>query len=115
MNAEIIDRGRGPEIAGTRITVYDIWDYACEGDHHTFIAAALGLSSTQVIAALEYIEAHKEEVLIEYQKILNRAKVPYPPDVQAKVDEIKAKYDVLWADRRKRAMEDARARDNGGQ
>ena len=26
MKTEIIDRGRG-EIAGTRITVYDIWDY----------------------------------------------------------------------------------------
>jgi len=25
--ADIIDRGRGPEIAGTRITVYDILDY----------------------------------------------------------------------------------------
>ena len=28
MTATIIDRGRGPEIAGTRITVYDIWEYA---------------------------------------------------------------------------------------
>jgi uncharacterized protein (DUF433 family) len=114
MNATIINRGRGPEIAGTRITVYDIWDYAREGDHHTFIAAALGISSTQVIAALEYIEAHKEEVLAAYQKILDRVKEPYPPDVQAKVDEIRAKYEVLWADRRKKAMEDARARDHGG-
>jgi uncharacterized protein (DUF433 family) len=35
MNATIIDRGRGPEIAGTRITVYDIWDYAKVGHHHT--------------------------------------------------------------------------------
>ncbi len=25
--ARIINRGRGPEIAGTRITVYDIMDY----------------------------------------------------------------------------------------
>ena len=115
MNAIIIDRGRGPEIAGTRITVYDIWDYVREGDHHTYIAAVLGLSSTQVQAALEYIEEHKEEVLADYQEILDRQKVPYPPDVQAKLDAIHAKYDVLWADRRKKAMEDARARDNGRQ
>ncbi len=30
MHAAIIDRGRGPEIAGTPITVYDIWDYRKE-------------------------------------------------------------------------------------
>ena len=42
---EIIDRGRGPEIAGTRITVYTIWDYASTGDHHSSIALMLGLSS----------------------------------------------------------------------
>jgi uncharacterized protein (DUF433 family) len=27
LEAKIINRGRGPEIAGTRITVYDILDY----------------------------------------------------------------------------------------
>jgi hypothetical protein len=27
MTARIIDRGRGPEIEGTRITVYDVMDY----------------------------------------------------------------------------------------
>jgi uncharacterized protein (DUF433 family) len=114
MNATIINRGRGPEIAGTRITVYDIWDYARHGHHHTLIAAILNLSSTQVQAALDYIEEHKEDVLAKYQKILDRAKVPYPPELQAKVDETRAKYDALWADRRKKAAEDARARDHGG-
>jgi uncharacterized protein (DUF433 family) len=33
----IIDRGRGPEIAGTRITVYDIVDYLEEGWHPTSV------------------------------------------------------------------------------
>ncbi|MBI3823568.1 MAG: DUF433 domain-containing protein [Planctomycetes bacterium] len=116
MNVQIIDRGRGPEIKGTRITVYTIWDYAREGHHHTFIAALLGLSSAQVQAALEYIEQHKDEVLADYQKILDRAAnpPPYSPEVQAKVDAIKAKYDALWADRRKKAMENGDARDHGG-
>src|SRR5258708_34554959 len=90
MSTIIIDRGRGPEIAGTRITVYDIWDYAREGDHHTYIAVMLGLSSTQVQAALDYIEQHKDEVLANYQKIVDRAKEPYSPEVQAKVDDIRA-------------------------
>jgi uncharacterized protein (DUF433 family) len=114
MNAIIINRGRGPEIAGTRITVYNVWDYARHGRHHTYIAVMLGISSEQVLAALDYIEQHKEEVLADYQKILDRVNEPYPPELQAKVDAIRAKYKDLWAERRKIAMEDARARDHGG-
>ena len=33
MSAKIINRGRGPEIEGTRITVYDVLDYARQGWH----------------------------------------------------------------------------------
>ena len=51
---KIINRGRGPEIEGTRITVYDIWDYAREGDHHTYIAAALNISQPTTISQLQY-------------------------------------------------------------
>jgi uncharacterized protein (DUF433 family) len=58
----IIDRGRGPEIAGTRITVYDILDYVNIGWHHTAIAAMFRISSRQVQAAIQYIEDHEEEV-----------------------------------------------------
>lgn len=114
MNATIIDRGRGPEIAGTRITVYDIWDYAKVGHHHTYIAVILGVSSRQVLAALEYIEQHKEEVMADYQRIMDRVAKGHPPEVQAKVDAIKAKYEVLWRDRRKLALENGDARDHGG-
>ena len=53
----------GGEIAGTRINVYDIWDYARVGHHHTYIAVLLCLSSAQVLAAMDYIEKNKEEVL----------------------------------------------------
>ena len=38
LEAKIIDRGRGPEIAGTRITVYDILDYYDSGWHRDLIA-----------------------------------------------------------------------------
>ena len=64
----IIDRGRGPEIAGTRITVYDILDYTTMNWHHTAIAAMFRISSRQVLAAVQYIEDHKDEVMAEYQK-----------------------------------------------
>jgi uncharacterized protein (DUF433 family) len=115
MTPVIIDRGRGPEIAGTRITVYDIWDYARVGHHHTYIAVMLGLSSAQVLAALEYIEGHKDEVLADYQKILDRIAKGHPPEVQAKVDAIHAKYEKLWQERREKAGLNGDARDHGGQ
>ncbi len=57
MQPTITDLGRGPEITGTRITVYDIWDYAKVGHHHTYIAVILGVSSRQVLAARDYITA----------------------------------------------------------
>ena len=59
----IIDRGRGPEIAGTRITVFDILDYLQDGWHPVAIAAFFRVSSREVDEAIRYIEDHKEEVL----------------------------------------------------
>jgi uncharacterized protein (DUF433 family) len=100
---QIIDRGRGPEIAGTRITVYDIMDYYTQNWHHTAIAGWLRLSSAQVLAAIQYIEEHKEEVTANYQKILERCARGNPPEIQAKLDAIHAKYRVLWADRLREA------------
>ena len=68
IEAKIIDRGRGPEIAGTRITVYDVLDYYKEGWHRDVIASTLRLSSRQVEAAIRYIEEHRDEVMPEYEE-----------------------------------------------
>src|SRR5437868_6364193 len=95
MSVAIIDRGRGPEIAGTRITVYDIWDYARVGHHHSYIAAVLGVSSAQVIAGLEYIDSQKPRVLAEYEKILARVKRGNPPEIEAKLQGSRAKLQAL--------------------
>ncbi len=95
----IINRGRGPEIEGTRITVYDIMDYYRQGWHHTTIGATLRLSSAQVLAAIEYIEQHKEEVLANYQKILERCARGNPPEVQARLDAIRGECDARRAER----------------
>src|SRR6516165_7367038 len=101
MNSAIVDRGRGPEIAGTRITVYDVMDYYRQNWHHTAIATWLRLSSDQVLAAIQYIEAHKDEIQVEYNKMLERETKGNSPDVQAKLDAIHAKYEPLWAERRR--------------
>jgi uncharacterized protein (DUF433 family) len=82
----IIDRGRGPEIAGTRITVYDILDYLEDGWHPATIAAFFRVSSREVDAAVRYIEEHKEDVTAEYARILARAAAGNPPELQARLD-----------------------------
>lgn len=92
MEPEIIDRGRGPEIKGTRITVYDIMDY--EGDHHTEVAALLNLSSEQVLAARKYIEEHKVELMPQYQKMLARDARGNPPEVEARIAQARAAYEA---------------------
>jgi uncharacterized protein (DUF433 family) len=72
MSELIINRGRGPEIAGTRITVYCIMDYVREGIDARQIAAELRLSAAQVASAIEYIHAHEAELAEAYEQIVNR-------------------------------------------
>jgi uncharacterized protein (DUF433 family) len=92
MKATIIDRGRGPEIAGTRITVYDILDYTKDNWHPNSIALWLGISTEQVLAAIRYIEEHEEQVLAEYQKILDRCARGNPLELQARLDANHARF-----------------------
>lgn len=87
VESTIVHRGRGPEIAGTRITVYDVMDYQKHGWARDRIAALFRLSSRDIQAAIDYIEQHREQVEAEYQSILNRHhSYRYPAEVQGKVD-----------------------------
>lgn len=103
----IINRGRGPEISGTRITVYDVMDYYTTGWHRDEIAALFRLASRDIQAAIDYIEAHKEEVTADYQKILDRhANYMYPPEVQAKIDACRGRADQRLAEIRNRRLKE---------
>jgi uncharacterized protein (DUF433 family) len=82
----IHNRGRGPEIKGTRITVYDILDYVLEGWHPAQIATWFRIGSRQVEAAIDYIREHDIEVLTNYVKILQRCARGNPPEIQAKLE-----------------------------
>jgi uncharacterized protein (DUF433 family) len=105
----IIDRGRGPEISGTRITVYDVMDYYTAGWHRDEIAVLFRLASRDIQAAIDYIEAHKAEVTAEYQKILDRhANYKYPEWVQKIVDETRGS-----AKKRLQEIRTRRAQENG--
>lgn len=102
--AVIIDRGRGPEIAGTRITVFDILDY--DDWHHTRVAAMFRISSRQVLAARQYIDEHRDEVMAEYQRILERCERGNPPELQAKLDAAHEKFLEFVRQHREAAQEE---------
>ncbi|HBI41303.1 MAG TPA: hypothetical protein DDY78_00400 [Planctomycetales bacterium] len=82
----IIDRGDGPKIKGTRITVYAVLDYVLAGWHTARIASLFNVSSDQVQAAIEYINERPIEVLKEYVRILERCERGNPPELQARID-----------------------------
>jgi uncharacterized protein (DUF433 family) len=130
----IIDRGRGPEIAGTRITVYSVLDFMIEGWHAERIAEFLRIHPEEAQAAMEYVREHTLEVLREYVKILERAERGNPPELLTKLDAGREKFRQFVKDireakargqtdvrplieefRKARAQEVAHARADGGQ
>ena len=78
----IVERGDGPKIAGTRITVYTVLEYLRAGRTRDWIAAMLNLSSRQVQAAMNYIRDHEQEVNAEYEKILARIRQGNSPQAR---------------------------------
>ena len=100
----IINRGRGPEIKGTRITVYDILDYSGLGWSAARIAAFFRLSSEQVDTALEYIKAHEAQVRKEYQEILDRCARGNPPAVRAKIAAAHKKFRAFLKARKQKQL-----------
>jgi len=111
IEAKIIDRGRGPELAGTRITVYDVLDYHELGWHRDVIADTLDLSSEQVELALRYIDEHREEVMADYAEMRARDARGNPPELQARLkhahERLQAKLSEL-RDANSREAQDAR-------
>jgi uncharacterized protein (DUF433 family) len=92
----IVDRGRGPELAGTRITVFDVLHYLDGGHSPVYIAAVLSLSTDEVQALLQYIDAHKAEVMAAHHQIEERIARGNPPEIQ---ERLKASRERLLAAR----------------
>jgi uncharacterized protein (DUF433 family) len=72
MKPSIIDRGRGPEIAGSRITVYDVLAETRAGVPVEQLAREWQLTVEQIKFALQYIDEHREEVEREWAEIQER-------------------------------------------
>lgn len=107
----IIDRGRGPELAGTRITVFDILHYHDAGWHVNSIALILGLSSAQVNAALEYVAEHEEQVRAEQRRIQDRIDRGNSPEILAKFEKSHQKLQALLDRKKNSAEKNGDARD----
>ena len=67
---EIIRTERGLTIAGTRITLYDVMDHWVAGRSPAVILKWLPLTEAELQVALDYIEANRETVDVEYQAVL---------------------------------------------
>ena len=111
LEPKIIKTGRGPEIAGTRITVYDVIPYFQAGWHRDLIAVTLSLSSRQAEAAISYIEDHRDEVMASYERNMERIRRGNPPDLQAKLDAGHERF--LAMVRERRAAKEQEASDEG--
>jgi uncharacterized protein (DUF433 family) len=102
----IIDRGRGPELEGTRITVYDIIPYLRLGWCSASIALLFGIGSLGVEALTRYIEEHKDEVMAENAKIEERIARGNPPEIEEKLKGSRERLLALREElRRKRLQE----------
>jgi uncharacterized protein (DUF433 family) len=69
MKPAIHNRGRGPEIVGSRITVYDVLAETRAGRPVEQLAREWNLSVEQIECALQYIEDHRDEVEREWAEI----------------------------------------------
>lgn len=93
---EIHDRGRGPELKGTRLTVYDIIPYREAGRGAATIADALkpgypDLTPAHIELLFRYIDDHHDEVMAVHREIEERVARGNPPEVREKLKQSRAK------------------------
>jgi len=102
----IRDRGRGPELARTRITVFDIIPYLQAGHSPNFIAAVLRLSTAEVLALMKYIDEHREEVMAINAKIEERIARGNPPEIEERLRSAPwhAKFEAWLAERERQQI-----------
>jgi uncharacterized protein (DUF433 family) len=121
MNDIISDSGRGPEICGTRITVYDVLAYLDEGFTQEEIASYLGVTAAQTAAAVRYVGEHRDRLRAELRRAQERQSEGNPPAVAEALEQTSQRFQRFrqWLAERGRAEngspaprspDDARAR-----
>jgi hypothetical protein len=99
---EIHDRGRGPELKGTRITVYDVVPYRLAGRDAYYIAWALNITPREVEALFRYMDEHHDDVMAVHNKIEERIARGNPPEVEERLKASREKLQARLAEIRKR-------------
>jgi uncharacterized protein (DUF433 family) len=89
----IQDRGRGPEIAGTRITVYNLLQSFLDPRvTEEEICRIYELTPEQVAAARAYVLSNPETVLAEHLKIEERMAAGNPPEVRQQAERARTTF-----------------------
>ncbi|MGH9845303.1 MAG: hypothetical protein ACREEM_41850 [Blastocatellia bacterium] len=83
----IVETGRGPCIAGRRMTLYVVYQTFAATNDREFVKRHLLMTDEQLDAALAYIEQHKEQFLRDYAEIVRVS------------EERRAHYDKLFWER----------------
>lgn len=65
------------------------------------------LTKEQVDDAIQYIEGHKEEVLADYAKIMERINRGNPPELQARLDAAHDRFQAMLQERRRVKSQEA--------
>lgn len=113
MTSDLIhDRGRGPEIVGTRITVYNLLPHFLDASTtEAAICRIYELTPEQVAAARAYVLNNPDTVLARYLDIEARMAVGNPPEVIERANQTHATFlrfkDWLAKHRQTEAEEDA--------
>jgi uncharacterized protein (DUF433 family) len=89
----IHDRGRGPEIVGTRITVYNLLQSFLDPRvTEEEICRVYELTPEQVAAARAYVLSNPETVLAEHLKIEERMAAGNPPEVRQQAERARSTF-----------------------
>jgi uncharacterized protein (DUF433 family) len=81
----IHDRGRGPEIRGTRVTVYNVMDHHLAGRPATWIADFYSITVEAARGATDYIDRHLDDLMPKYRRDLDWARRGNPPQVETEL------------------------------
>lgn len=99
---EIHDRGRGPELKGTRITVFDIIPYRLAGDSAERIATVFRtgypeLTAEHIEALIRYWDENRVEVMAVHEQLEARVARGNPAEVEAKLAENRSRMQARIA------------------
>ena len=89
----IHDRGRGPEIVGTRITVYNLLPYFLDPTAtEAYIGRIYELTLEQIAAARAYVLNNADTVLARHLEIESRMIAGNPPAVIERAKQTRANF-----------------------